>query len=128
MSNNRFSLIGGTNGIPQTQVLLDQLGRTITKGDMLVVKQNEFTTFCVLGVHPATDPRAPAGTQVLEIATRIQMLFPPSATGRTVLSAVIAERIPEEAANAERGAMYGRVIEADGIPVVSGQIEGKESE
>lgn len=99
MKGNRFDLIGGTNGIPQVQVLKDLLGRTLKRGDRIVLKSNEIQSYVVTSVGPITDPRYPPGSQRLEVAAIIQMEFPPSTTGTTVItSAMIAERLPEEKA------------------------------
>ncbi len=111
---NRYDLIGGTNGIPTTQVLRDQLGRVIKEGDTLVVNLSEVSTFLVISQRPSQDPRMPAGTTILELGARVQLVFPPSPTGSTSVSAMVAERLPEEQAQA-RAAAVGRALDGDGI-------------
>ena len=125
---NRYQLIGGTNGTPQTQVLLDQLGRVIKQGDALIVTQKEIPVYWVIGVRASTDPRHPAGTQVLELGARIQMLFPPSPSGATSLTAVMVERPAEEGMGERRAEALEAELERNGVAaeVVGERLEGND--
>lgn len=86
---NRYDLIGGSTGIPATQILNDALGRPLQVGDRVTAQIQETVTFIITDLYRPQDPRLPEGTQVLEIASKLQLVIAPSPTGRQNLNNVL---------------------------------------